>query len=147
MVKQATVFFILGWGFYAIAEITPLFDSIGVWAALQNGTPMSAYALGWLAYDVMFDKPLLMLATVPAIFFLFLAFSYLRIGRLQRVGLDFLVTWTMILAIPDMIWPLGTIYYEELKYYFGVLSLLLAFVTILAYCFFVWSNRWTESQS
>lgn len=144
--RKEVGFAIIGWVFYSIAEMTPLFDSVGVWITLPNMSP-SLVPLGWLAYDSMFDKPLLMLATVPALFFLFLSFSYLRIRRMERVLLDFSVTWTMFLAIPDMVWPLGTIYYETLKYYFGVLSLLLAFVTILSYSYCVWSTKWNGSRS
>jgi hypothetical protein len=130
--KLTTAFFIFGWGFYTVAEITPLFDSVGVWATLPGAATVP---LGWLAYDIMFYKPLLMLAAVPALFFLFLSFSYLRISRFESVNLYFLTTWSIILAIPDMIWPLGSVYYETLKYYFGVLSLVLAFSVILLFTY------------
>ena len=138
--KIETVAFIVGWSFFGIAEIAPLFDSASLMPLFFPNDPTTRIPLAAFAYDTDFFKPLFMFSTVPAIWFLFLSFSYLKASRLFVVGLQYLATWTVFLAIPDMIWPLGSIYYETLKYYFGVLSLFMAFLTILLYCFVVWRD-------
>lgn len=139
--KLSTAYFVLGWTFFGLAEIPPLFDSASIPSLFFPNDPFTVIPLQRFAYDTDFYKPLFMFCTVPALLFLFLAFSYLKGPRLFSVGLPFLATWTIFLAIPDMIWPLGSIYYETLKYYFGVLSLFMAFSTVLAYCFCVWTQK------
>jgi len=129
--KLGTIAFALGWGFYAVAELAALMDGIGVWQILN---PNVSVPLGLLPYTTMFAKPLFMLATVPATGLIFLSLSYdTRLSELERGSLTFLVTWTMVLAIPDIMFPLGDVYYETLKYYFGLLSLVLVLPTLLLY--------------
>ena len=126
--------FALGWGFYAIAELAALMDGIGVWQIIY---PQAVTPLWILPYETMFAKPFFMMAAVPALGLLFLGINYQpKLTPFQRSSLSFLATWTMLFAIPDMMFPLGDIYYETLKYYFGLLSLLMAFVTVTL--FLVW---------
>jgi len=130
-IQKTTLAFIIGWGFYAVAELAALMDGIGVWQILNPTVPAPLWIL---PYETMFAKPFFMMATVPATGFLLLALNYdSRLGPFQRALLSFMVVWTMFLAIPDMMFPLGDIYYETLKFYFGLSSLVFAFITLLLY--------------
>lgn len=126
----------MGLGFYGIAELTPLNDVVALfpifgshWGFDSSNLPPGSD----FAYLTDFDKPLFMLSAIVALGFFFLAFAYMKLKPLHLAGLNFLATWSVILAIPDIVWPLGSIYYEVLKYYFGILSLILMFVLILVF--------------
>ena len=124
--------FALGWLFYGIAELAALMDGIGVWVILN---PNVSFPLGFLPYDTMFAKPFFMLAAVPATGLLLWGVQYQPFRSWQKVALSFLVVWTVNLAIPDIMFPLGNIYYETLKFYFGLLSFGMAALTGLFYLY------------
>lgn len=123
-------FLIPGICFYALAEITPINDVVALFPIY---VPTWDVPLAGFAYFTDFAKPLFMLCAVPALFLFFIAIAEMQLPKFHDAALSFVAAWTVILAIPDMIWPLGTMYYEVLKYYFGILSLILCFVMVLMF--------------
>lgn len=126
-VKLPTILFLLAVLFYAIAELTPLNDAVALIPIYGIPSYGNVVPLGSFAYFTDFAKPFFMMSAVLALGFFCLAFAYWNLNPLRRAALNFVSTWSVILAIPDIIWPLGTPYYEVLKYYLGLLSLMLLF--------------------
>jgi hypothetical protein len=134
--KSAALFY-AGVLFYAIAELTPLNDVVALFPIYGSQywgfDAASLPPLSSFAYLTDFAKPFFMLAGVVALGCFFLAFAYMRLRPFHNAVLNFIITWSVVLAVPDIIWPLGTPYYEVLKYYFGILSLVLCFVVVLLF--------------
>lgn len=129
--RLPTAFFIFGVVFYAVAEITPINDVVALLEIQDSGVvtnPVANIPLGSFAYYTDFAKPFFMMSAILALGFFSLAFAYMEFKPLHRAAVNFVAIWSVILAIPDIIWPFGTPYYEVLKYYFGELSLILVFV-------------------
>lgn len=72
-----------------------------------------------------------MLAFVPAIFFTFLSFAYIKTNPLPKTLLYLVATLAVFLAVPDLTWNTGDVYYETLKFYMGQVSLVCEFITVM----------------
>ena len=133
--RNNVALFISGLICYAFCEIVPLTSAIFVWQIYGelDPTSISGTPFANFSYMVQFDKPALMLFSIPALFIFFLTFSYIKVPRYYLVLLQSLTTFGVIAAIPDWIWYVGSPYYEILKYYSGLLSLFLMFAATIMY--------------
>lgn len=145
MNKKDLVIFSSGLVCYALCEIVPLTSAIFVWQIYGTPDPLSLTQTPFanFSYMIQFDKPAFMLFSVPALILFFWTFSYLKVSRLYGVLLQSMTTFGVIAAIPDWTWYLGSPYYEILKYYAGVLSLVVMFAAIIMYleAWLLWGSK------
>ncbi len=129
--------FVIGWLLYGMALLVPITSSLSLWAIYtQSDIPFKASIL-----FIDFNTPAFMLSAFPAVGLLFYSYAYLKLPPIQSAIVHFLTTMSLITALPDMIFPIGDGFYENLDYLFGIVSLMLAFSTIILLLAFLFTRR------